>query len=63
MEAAIQAAEEAVTKLEVELGDPELYKSRGADVPRLTADLDAKKSEVERLYARWSDLEARRTPS
>jgi ATP-binding cassette subfamily F protein uup len=60
MEAAIQAAEEDVARREAELADPALYKARGAEVPALTEALATARTTVERLYARWSELEARR---
>ncbi len=61
IEAAIQAAEEDLARREAELADPALYKDRGADVPALTTGLARARGEVERLYARWSELEARRS--
>ena len=58
IEAAIAAAEARVASLESTLSDPELFKTRGADVPSLVADLDAARAEVDRLYARWQELDA-----
>ncbi len=57
MEAAIQVAEARVAGLEAILADPSVYKSRSAEVPALVAELDGKRLEVERLYARWQELE------
>jgi ATP-binding cassette subfamily F protein uup len=57
MEAAIQTAEERVTKLEAEAAAPDL----AADHKRATAvyeQLAAAQTEVERLFARWEELEA-----
>ena len=58
MEAAIGAAEARVHDLEATLSDPAVFKDRAAEVPALVAALDAARAEVERLYARWQELEA-----
>jgi ATP-binding cassette subfamily F protein uup len=58
IEPAILAAEERKTSLEATLADPATYQKDGAAVPRLRAELDAATAEVERLYARWGELEA-----
>ncbi|MFO0696426.1 MAG: ABC-F family ATP-binding cassette domain-containing protein [Polyangiales bacterium] len=57
---AIEKAEAELATLEAELGDPEVYAKRAAEVPALVAKRDRAKEEVERLVERWSDLEARR---
>ena len=57
MEATILAAEASVAEQEAVLSDPAIFKDRGAEVPGLIAALDAKRAEVERLYARWHELE------
>ena len=58
MEAAIEAGEARVVELEATLSDPAVFKDRGAEVPALVAALEAGRAEVERLYARWQELEA-----
>jgi ATP-binding cassette subfamily F protein uup len=58
MEQAIVDAESRVAELERTLQDPSIYQTRGAEVPALVAALDEAKREVERLYARWQELEA-----
>ncbi|HEY5950762.1 MAG TPA: ATP-binding cassette domain-containing protein, partial [Kofleriaceae bacterium] len=58
MEAAITAAEEKVTKLEATLSDPNVFKDRPTEVQTLIAELDAARADVERLFARWQELEA-----
>jgi ATP-binding cassette subfamily F protein uup len=58
MEAAIVAAEQRVAELEAALSDPALFKERGAEVPGMVAELDRARAEVERLFARWHELEA-----
>jgi ATP-binding cassette subfamily F protein uup len=58
MEAAIFAAEARVHELEATLNDPEFYATRASDAPRVIADLEAARSKVAKLYARWAELEA-----
>jgi ATP-binding cassette subfamily F protein uup len=58
IEAAIAAAEARVTELSATLNDPAVYKSRAAEVPMLVAALEAARAEVDRLYARWQELES-----
>ena len=48
----------AVAELQATLDDPTIYKTRAAEVPALVAALDAARAEVERLYARWQELES-----
>jgi len=60
MEAAILAAEERKGALEAALADPATYQKDGARVPALRAELAEAAGEVERLYARWQELEALR---
>jgi ATP-binding cassette subfamily F protein uup len=62
MEAAILEAETRQTALEATLSDPATYQQDGAAIATLRADLDAAAAEVERLYARWQELEALRAP-
>jgi ATP-binding cassette subfamily F protein uup len=58
MEAAILAAETRKGAAEAALADPASYQRGGAAVAALRAELEAAGAEVERLYARWSELEA-----
>jgi ATP-binding cassette subfamily F protein uup len=58
MEAAIEAAERRVRELEATLSDPAVFKDRPTEVQQLVADLDGARAEVERLFARWQELEA-----
>ena len=58
IEAAIGAAEARVSELQATLSDPTIYKSRAAEVPALVAALDGARADVDRLYARWQELEA-----
>jgi ATP-binding cassette subfamily F protein uup len=57
MEAAILGAEERKAALEAALGDPSTYQKDGAAVAGLRAELERVTAEVERLYARWQELE------
>jgi ATP-binding cassette subfamily F protein uup len=58
IEAAITAAEAEVETLQATLNDPAVYKSRAAEVPALVSALEAARANVERLYARWQELES-----
>ena len=58
MEAAIGTAEQKVATLEATLSDPSVFKDRPTEVQTLVADLDAARAEVERLFARWQELDA-----
>jgi ATP-binding cassette subfamily F protein uup len=58
IEEKILAAESTVSDLQEQLNQPALYKDRAAEVPALVATLDAARAEVERLYARWQELDA-----
>jgi ATP-binding cassette subfamily F protein uup len=60
MEGAIVLAEERKAALEAALADPRTYRTDGASVAKLRVDLDAASAEVDRLYARWQELEALR---
>ncbi|MCB9620706.1 MAG: ABC-F family ATP-binding cassette domain-containing protein [Sandaracinus sp.] len=57
---AIEVAETRVAELDALLSDPATYVDRAPEVPKLTADRDAAHAEVERLMARWEELEARK---
>jgi ATP-binding cassette subfamily F protein uup len=63
IEPAILAAEERKSALEATLADPATYQRAGETVPGLRAELDQVTREVERLYARWQELEALRAPA
>ena len=58
IEAAIATAEQKIATLEATLSDPAVFKDRGADVQTMIAGLDAARVEVERLFARWQELDA-----
>jgi ATP-binding cassette subfamily F protein uup len=58
IEAAIEAAEREVATLEATLSDPVVFKDRAVEIQTLVAKLDAVRAEVERLFARWQELES-----
>jgi ATP-binding cassette subfamily F protein uup len=57
MEAAIEVAESKKSELETRLADPAVF-TRASEVATLSAELDLVSKEVERLYARWQDLQS-----
>ncbi|MDX1996676.1 MAG: ABC-F family ATP-binding cassette domain-containing protein [Thermoanaerobaculia bacterium] len=59
MEAAVLAAEEALGTAEARLADPAIATDAG-ELQRRSGELAAAQAEVERLYARWAELEAKR---
>jgi ATP-binding cassette subfamily F protein uup len=63
IEPAILAAEERKGALEATLADPATYQRAGETVPALRAELEQVSAEVERLYARWQELEGLRGPA
>ena len=58
MEATILATETHLEKLRAALNDPTIYKTRAAEVPQLVASVEEERLKIERLYARWQELEA-----
>ncbi|MBU8895029.1 ABC transporter ATP-binding protein [Corallococcus sp. H22C18031201] len=56
MEATIEAAEQRKAGLEAQLADPGVY-SNGAKVAEVNQALETAASEVDRLYARWQELQ------
>ena len=58
MESAIAAAESKTAELEAKLSAPDLYSSGGGDVTAMVAELETARADVERLYARWQELES-----
>jgi ATP-binding cassette subfamily F protein uup len=57
MEALILAAEERKAKLEAALSDPATYQDRSDSVRGLREALGLVSDEIDRLYARWQELE------
>ncbi|MFL5351950.1 ABC-F family ATP-binding cassette domain-containing protein [Archangium sp.] len=56
MEAAIEAAETRKVELEAQLVDPSVYSS-GSKAAEVQKNLEAASAEVDRLYARWQELQ------
>ncbi len=54
----IATAEARVVELEATLSNPAVFKDRAVDVQTLVASLDAARTDVERLFARWQELDA-----
>jgi ATP-binding cassette subfamily F protein uup len=63
MEAQIHAVEIEVARIEGLFANPEFFRKHATQVNQLTADLDAAKENVSKLYARWEELEAVRAES
>jgi ABC transport system ATP-binding/permease protein len=59
MESAVEAAERTKAELEAALADPSVF-SRPERVQELVSALEGAASEVDRLYARWQELEGKR---
>jgi ATP-binding cassette subfamily F protein uup len=57
MEGLIEAAEARKAKAEQALADPEVYVKEPARIPLLQKELEESASEVDRLYARWQELQ------
>ena len=54
---AIEVAEQSVAATTARLSDPATYTRGGTEVAELRRELDTAKSQVERLTARWEELE------
>ena len=63
MEAQIHAVEAEVARIEGLFAQPDFHRKHATQVNQLTADLDAAKENVTRLYARWEELEATKSAS
>ncbi len=63
IEEVIAVAEKKVAGLEATLSDPAMFKDRGAEVQKLIAELDKARAEVDKLFARWQELDKLATAS
>ena len=63
MEAQIHAVEAEVARIEGLFADPEFFRKHATQVNQLTAELDAAKESITKLYARWEELDAIKTAS
>jgi len=57
IEAQIHAVEAEVARIEGLFAQPDFFRKHATQVNQLTADLDAAKTNVTNLYARWEELE------
>jgi ABC transport system ATP-binding/permease protein len=57
----ILKAESDVARMEAIFASPDFYEKRGEHIVQLTEDLTAARSLVDRLYARWHELEEMRS--
>lgn len=59
MEEAIETAEARKAELESKLADPATYVQTPLEVPELQQQLEETGAEIDRLYARWEELQSR----
>ena len=57
MEEAILVAETAAAEIEARLNDPAFYREQASQAAAWHEELGARRREIERLYARWEELE------
>ena len=57
IEAEIMSTEAEVERIEAVFSAPDFYQKRGEEITRLTEELAAMRATVDRLYARWNELE------
>ena len=63
IEAQIEAAESRKAQAEAALGDVQTYAKEPQRVPELQRQLDESAAEIERLYARWQELQDLQGPA
>ena len=63
IEAQIHGVEAEVARIETQFAQPDFFRKHGAQATQLTVELEAAKTTVTKLYARWEALEAVRTAS
>ena len=61
IEAEIMSTESEVEHIEAVFSSPDFYEKRGEETARLTEQLAAARLKVDRLYARWNELEELRS--
>jgi len=61
IEAEIMSTEAEVERIEAVFSAPDFYEKRGEETARLTEELAAARATVDRLYARWNELEGLRS--
>ena len=60
LENSIPEAEQKVMEIEEEFSDPALFSERPKDVPGIRQALETSKANLEKLYQRWEELEAKK---
>ena len=60
LENSIPETEEAIAELENKFSDPDFFAKHGAEIKELQQELENRKAELEKLYARWEELEAKK---
>ena len=60
LEIAIPEKEEAISELENKFSDPDFFAKHGSEIKILQQKLTDEKAELEKLYARWEELEAKK---
>jgi ATP-binding cassette subfamily F protein uup len=63
IEAQIHTVEAEVAPIEGLFADPEFFRKHASQVNQLTSELEAAKTKVPKLYARWEELEAVKSAS
>jgi ATP-binding cassette subfamily F protein uup len=58
IETQIQNADAEIARIEGLFADPEFFRKHATQVNQLTAELEAAKENLPKLYARWEELEA-----
>ncbi|HCE41944.1 MAG TPA: ABC transporter [Lentisphaeria bacterium] len=56
MEEKISRAEAVVAEMEAQMNDPEFYIKNGPKVKDIIADLESRRTEIEKSYSRWHEL-------
>ena len=60
MEISIPETEEAIAGLENKFSDPDFFAKHGSEIKELQQELELRKAELEKLYSRWEELEAKK---
>ncbi|MGI9241375.1 MAG: ABC-F family ATP-binding cassette domain-containing protein [Verrucomicrobiales bacterium] len=63
MEETIGATEARISEIEAKFADPDFYASNAEELPGLEEEMKQLKPQVDRLYARWEELEAIKSAS
>jgi ATP-binding cassette subfamily F protein uup len=58
MEAQIHAVDAEIARIEALFASPDFHRTHATQTTQLTADLATAKEKLQKLYARWEELEA-----